>query len=145
MSLLTIQIAFNKYYNLIDQTPTYAAALLLNLTLQKQYLDNHQRPLELRNKGTIKQAVESAQRLQQKEYKYTPINGDKNQLINLDLIINTYIRQKYLNQLKWASTEDKFKQFITISIPSLPNIIYSNYLVGKAFTINYHILPHLVA
>ena len=31
--LLTIQFAFNKYYKLTNKTPTYASALLLNLTL----------------------------------------------------------------------------------------------------------------
>jgi len=32
-SLLTMWIAFDKYYNLTNQTPAYAAALLLNPTL----------------------------------------------------------------------------------------------------------------
>ena len=32
-SLLTMWFAFNKYYNLTDQTSMYAAALLLNLML----------------------------------------------------------------------------------------------------------------
>jgi len=52
-SLLTMWFTFNKYYNLTDQIPAYAAALLLNPTLRKQYLDNHRKPLELRNKGII--------------------------------------------------------------------------------------------
>ena len=62
-SLLTMWLTFNKYYSLTDQTPTYAAALLLNPTLQKQYLDNHWRPLELRNKGIINRAIEAARKL----------------------------------------------------------------------------------
>ena len=52
-SLLTMWFAFNKYYNLTDQNPAYTAALLLNPTLQKQYLDDHWKPLELCNPGTI--------------------------------------------------------------------------------------------
>ena len=90
-SLLTMWLAFDKYYSLTDQTPAYAAALLLNPTLRKQYLDNHWRPLELRNKGTIDRAIEAARKLWQKEYKYRPIDGDKCQPIDPDLITNTYL------------------------------------------------------
>ena len=140
-SLLTMWFAFDKYYNLTDQTPAYAAALLLNPTLRKEYLDDHWKPLELRNKGTIERAIASARRLWQKEYKYRSIDGDENQPIDPDLITNTYLRWKYLDQLKRASVEDEFERFITVSAPSFPDVIYSNYLAGKASTINSHILP----
>ena len=40
-SLLTMWFAFNKYYNLTDQTPVYTTALLFNLMLRKEYLDDY--------------------------------------------------------------------------------------------------------
>jgi len=38
-SLLTMWFAFNKYYTLTNKIPVYAAALLLNPTLQRAYLN----------------------------------------------------------------------------------------------------------
>ena len=129
--------AFNKYYNLTDQNPAYTAALLLNPTLQKQYLDDHWKPLELCNPGTINWAIEAARRLWRKEYKYRPINGEKSQPIDPDLIENAYLQWKYLDQLKRASAEDEFKQFIAVSIPYTSDVIYTDFLAGGAFTSDY--------
>ena len=75
--LLTIWFAFNKYYKLTNKTPAYASVLLLNLTLQKGYLDNHWQALEERDLGTINRAIKAAQSLQKKEYKYKPVNGEQ--------------------------------------------------------------------
>ena len=58
-SLLTMWFAFNKYYQLTDKTPAYAAALLLNPTYRRKYFDDNWQYLEQRSEGTIEQAIDA--------------------------------------------------------------------------------------
>ena len=58
-SLLTMWFAFNKYYQLTDKTPSYAAALLLNPTYRRKYFDDNWQYLEQRSEGTIEQAIDA--------------------------------------------------------------------------------------
>ncbi len=51
--------AFNKYYQLTDKTPSYAAALLLNPTYRRKYFDDNWQYLEQRSEGTIEQAIDA--------------------------------------------------------------------------------------
>lgn len=113
-SLLTMWFAFDKYYELTDKTPAYAAALILNPTLRRQHLDDHWKLLEERDPGTIKRAIEAARKLWQKEYKFKPVDGETTQQIDPDLIPNLYERWKYIDQLKKASADDEFERFIRV-------------------------------
>ena len=62
-SILTMWFAFNKYYALTDKTPVYTAALLLNPTLQKAYLNKSWKTIDKRHLGTIKRSIKAAQKL----------------------------------------------------------------------------------
>jgi len=62
-SLLTIWFAFNKYYTLINKTLVYAAALLLNPTLRKAYLNKSWKTINKRHLGTIKRSIKAAWKL----------------------------------------------------------------------------------
>jgi hypothetical protein len=122
-SLLTMWFAFNKYYTLTDKTPVYAAALLLSLTLRRGYINKSWKIINKRHPGTIKRAVEAAQKLWQKEYKYKPIDGKTLEQLDLDLIKNIYIRWKYTRELQSASADDEFERFITVRSTSIYNVI----------------------
>ena len=75
VSFLTMWFTFDKYYKLINKTSAYTSALLFNPTLQKRYLDDHWQALKEQNLSTIEQAIEAAQSLWKKEYKYKPVNN----------------------------------------------------------------------
>lgn len=112
-SLLTIWFAFDKYYTLTDKTPVYAAALLLNPTLRKAYLDESWKTIDERHPGTIERSIEAARKLWQKEYKFKPVNGEAAEQLDPDLVKNSYMRWKYMRELKSASADDEFERFIT--------------------------------
>ena len=59
-SLLTMWFTFNKYYTLTNKTLVYAAALLLNLTLRKAYLNKSWKIINKCYLGTIKQLIKAA-------------------------------------------------------------------------------------
>ena len=113
-SLLMMWFAFDKYYTLTDKTPVYAAALLLNPTLRRAYLDESWKTIDERYPGTIERAVEAARKLWQKEYKFKPIDGEPAGQVDPDLIENTYKRWQYIRELKSLSTDDEFERFITV-------------------------------
>ena len=113
-SLLMMWFAFNKYYTLTDKTPVYAAALLLNPTLQRAYLDESWKTIDEHHPGTIKRAIKAARKLWQKEYKFKPINGELTGQVDPDLIKNTYKRWQYIRELKSLSDDDEFERFITV-------------------------------
>lgn len=97
-----------------DKTPVYAAALLLNPTLRRAYLDESWKTIDERHPGTIERAVEAARKLWQKEYKFKPIDGEPAGQVDPDLIKNTYKRWQYIRELKNLSTDDEFERFITV-------------------------------
>ena len=113
-SLLTMWFAFDKYYTLTDKTPVYAAALLLNPTLRRAYLDESWKTIDERHPGTIERAIEAARKLWQKEYKFKPIDGEPTGQVDPDLIKNTYKRWQYIRELKSLSDDDEFERFITV-------------------------------
>jgi len=142
-SLLTMWFAFNKYYQLTDKTPAYAAALLLNLTCRRQYFDDYWQYLERRLEGTIEQAIDAARKLWQKEYKFKPVNGETTQQKDPDLIKNLYLRHKYIQELKRASSDDEFERFIDVStiLVFMTLLIFGFNFIGNASAINRRHLP----
>ena len=123
-SLLTMWFAFDKYYTLTNKTPVYAAALLLNPTLRKAYLDESWKTIDERHPGTIERSIEAARKLWQKEYKFKPVNGEAAEQLDPDLVKNSYMRWKYIRELKSASADDEFERFITVrSVPNIYNVI----------------------
>ena len=120
-SLSTMWFAFDKYYQLTDKTPAYAAALLLNPTCRRKYFDDNWQYLEQRSEGTVERAIDAARKLWQKEYKF--------------------------QELKRASSDDEFERFINVStiLVFLTLLIFGFNFIGNASAINYRHLPQLVA
>lgn len=114
-SLLTMWFAFDKYYKLTDRTPAYAAALLLNPTFRRGYLDEEWEAVEQVYPGTIDRAVNAARKLWQKEYKYVAVPGETNQPVDPESITNSLERHRYERELARSSTIDEFDRFIEVS------------------------------
>ena len=125
---------FNKYYTLTNKTLVYAAALLLNLTLRKAYLNKSWKTINKRHLGTIERLIKAARKLWQKEYKFKAVNGEAAEQLDPDLVKNSYMRQKYIRELKSASADDEFKRFITVR--SIPNITPSNLIFYRQILYN---------
>lgn len=101
--IMTCWYKFDEYYTLIDKSPVYATAVLLHPALRKAYFDEHWKG----KPRWIKQAVEGARLLWQREYR--PASKPTEQL---DL--SPY--QVWKNKVyKLVIVEDEFESFVKAS------------------------------
>ena len=114
-SILKAWFALDKYYKLTDKTPVYAAALLLDPTARKAYLDDKWGYLEEEHPGTIDQAVAASRRLWEKNYKNKAPATQEASDVDLDQIENSFLRWEEEERRKRAATEDEFTKFIEVT------------------------------
>ncbi|KAK5009145.1 hypothetical protein LTR28_002482 [Elasticomyces elasticus] len=101
--VLTCWYKFDKYYKLTEQSLVYAAAVLLHLSLRKQYLDKNwkDRP------NWIASSVGTARTLWQKEYRPVETSNEE------DDNFTSYQRSKK-KMYKLLPDEDDFERFMAV-------------------------------
>ena len=111
-SLMTAWYAFDKYYKLTDQSPAYAAALLLHPSYRKEYVETHWGNIK---KTTVRSTIELARRLWKKQYK--PSTQDTRQQ-DADNSISEFMKWKAQIRQPKVKTDDEFERFITVCLPT---------------------------
>lgn len=105
--VMTCWYKFDEYYTLTDETPVYATALLLHPALRKAYLNDNWRG----KPRWIKQAVDAARLLWQREYRPTHKPAEQANLSSYELW-----KQKVY---KRVAVEDEFESFTKVTNLSL--------------------------
>lgn len=109
-SITTAWYAFDKYYDLTDTTPLYAAALLLHPAYRKAYLDEHWR------RSWIGPAVENARKLWRDEYARGEVESGFAKVVAEPSAANEepsfFEQQRRLLKRPKPTTEDEFERFI---------------------------------
>ena len=102
--LLTCWYKLDEYYTLTDQSPIYAAAVLLHPVLRKAYLDDNWKG----KTKWIKAAVDAARLLWQREYKTTQ---QEQQQIDEPLSPYKEWRKRWYQR---SSQGDEFESFVRV-------------------------------
>ncbi|KAF1955018.1 hypothetical protein CC80DRAFT_416074, partial [Byssothecium circinans] len=99
--------SFDKYYNMTDQVPAYATAILLHPSLRKGYLEEAWVDLPARGKiNHVDNALENARSL------WKPHKPKESSLNSRDLSLMSPYEQYRYKALNRASHSDEFEQFI---------------------------------
>jgi hypothetical protein len=111
--IITSHLIFDKYYNITDRQPLYAAAILLHPSLRRFYLDKQWADLTTKNKVPyVDNAIEAVTKLWEK-YKPDSENATTTKLNQL----SGYDQYMYsVFNLKEDSDSDEFKRFIKVII-----------------------------
>ncbi|EXU94461.1 hAT family dimerization domain protein, partial [Metarhizium robertsii] len=106
--ILTSHLIFDKYYNITDRAPLYAASILLHPSLRRSYLDKQWAALSTKNETPyIENAVKATTSLWEK---YKPQDGEaegsskRGELSSFDVFMQSVLQDN--------STCDEFERFI---------------------------------
>ena len=111
-------LTFDKYYNITDEQPLYAAAILLHPSLRRSYLDKQWARVSARNKipyadNAVKAVTKLWEKYKPDSRSLAAIKSDK--LSDFDQFMNNVLN------IEEGSTSDEFERFIKVIIPnSLP-------------------------
>jgi hypothetical protein len=108
--ILTSHITFDKYYNITDRAPLYAASILLHPTLRRSYLDKQWAALSKQNKVPyVDNSIKAVTELWEKYKPTNNSNSSRSDLSSFDEFMNSVLGNN--------SACDEFEQFIKVGMP----------------------------